>query len=231
LSERGNALFLILIAVALFAALSYVVVRSSRTTGSMPKKESARMAASVIQNQMASLQTGLERLGLKCRQEQINFYYASVPVNYTNASSPSDNSCDLFHPLGGSSTYPKVQTEWLADGFQTDAYAHYSFFGNIAMDTNGTTCTQTSCAEVTGVLPHLSQDICQELNVMASAENFNASIPTETITGCPFTGTFDCSGNSTADVFFSNAVYANKYNFCYNDGNLGYTYIRALMVR
>lgn len=61
-SNSGNVLFLILIAVALFAALSYAVTSSSRGGGIDAKKDSSELIASEIMNYVSSLEQAVTRL-------------------------------------------------------------------------------------------------------------------------------------------------------------------------
>ena len=61
-NSDGNVLFLILIAVALFAALSYAVTSSSRGGGKGISEEKANMGAAAIEQYVAHLRAEVQRL-------------------------------------------------------------------------------------------------------------------------------------------------------------------------
>lgn len=96
--ENGNILFLILVAVALFAALSYAVTGTSRTTGNTIESEKAKLTQGEIDSYAAAMNTGINRLKL------IN--NCSI-IDYTPPTEQGggDKSCHLFHPDGGAVSY------------------------------------------------------------------------------------------------------------------------------
>lgn len=59
--ERGNALFLILIAVALFAALSYAITQSGRGSGNVDRETVAILAGQIVE-QPAAVRTAVTRM-------------------------------------------------------------------------------------------------------------------------------------------------------------------------
>src|SRR5688500_18709552 len=60
--ESGNVLFLILIAVALFAALSYAVTQSTRSGGGDAGRETSRISGAQMTQYPASIRTALVRM-------------------------------------------------------------------------------------------------------------------------------------------------------------------------
>lgn len=88
-NERGNALFLILIAVALFAALSYAVTQSGRGGGTVDR-ETAMIAASQITQYPAMLRTAVTRMVLTGT--------APTTVDYDTAGT---TSVHVFATVGG----------------------------------------------------------------------------------------------------------------------------------
>ena len=62
--EKGNVLFLILIAVALFAALSYAVTQSTRSGGGSADRERSILSSASLTQGPTALRTSLIRMVL-----------------------------------------------------------------------------------------------------------------------------------------------------------------------
>lgn len=108
--NSGSVLFLILIAVALFAALSYVVVKTSRVSGGGLNEEQVRLGAAAINQYVVLLRKEILELtvGRQCKIENLdwrNEYWKrldgtpSPGVNHV-PTNPKDG-CAVFSDYGG----------------------------------------------------------------------------------------------------------------------------------
>lgn len=102
-NDRGNALFLILIAVALFAALSYAITNSSRGGGGIDK-EQEMLDQAVSQQCTASIEHGINKLKILngCPDDQISYELADGTNE--NVNNTSDTNCFLFDNNGAGIT-------------------------------------------------------------------------------------------------------------------------------
>lgn len=89
--QSGNALFLILIAVALFAALSYAITQSGRGGGNIAKEQELIRSAQILQY-FSQIKNATDRMQLiyGCQASDVGFY--------GNGTRPE---CGIFHPDGG----------------------------------------------------------------------------------------------------------------------------------
>jgi hypothetical protein len=107
--QRGNVLFLILIAVALFAALSYAVTQSTNSGGANTSKEQAKLDRAELENYMAALQTGIMRLTIVRGCDTVDF---TPPAEWVAGK----KSCHLFHPDGAGVNYRDFGFDFCPDG-------------------------------------------------------------------------------------------------------------------
>lgn len=102
-NSSGNVLFLILIAVALFAALSYAVTNSSKGGGSSISKDKAKLIASEIVQYAVSVEQAVARMQVisKVPEYGFDFSFSGFSGSAANTTCTNDE-CKLFHSAGGS---------------------------------------------------------------------------------------------------------------------------------
>ncbi len=129
MSEKGNILFLILIAVALFAALSYALSGSLRGGGEKGE-ESALVESSGIIQFGASISQAISRMIIlnKAEEEELCFYTGANDETYNHAGC-DDNKHKVFHPEGGGVGYRKSSQE-LNGGMEWEFTARTRVFGS-----------------------------------------------------------------------------------------------------
>lgn len=233
--ENGNALFLILIAVALFAALSYALTSSSRGGGNV-KKENAEITAAAIGEYISSLRQGIQRLKLLngCDERDINFDNA-IETGYNNtASSVADGSCDLFTSNG-------ANLAWSGPPSGTGTDEPYYITGIRYLDVG-----DDAQADILIFLPITEKSVCDAINTRAGLPITNVAIDRITRTtyydNVKYRGSFGTNHNRLPDEGGDATTFRGKYEAClvsstvdatYYPGNLGigYFYVATLAAR
>jgi len=235
--QSGNALFLILIAVALFAALSYAVTNSSRD-GSGIDRENAEIAASQIMQTMANVKTAVDRLVLSgCQKVQISFEGVELPSNASDphTNTPTDGSCKVSQYTGT----PEVSNNAL-----DQTYSTRNSFGSVDIHRNFHPQGKNSSPfdEVWMIIPYVSDATCLNLNkklfdgdiVPVSAGSIN--------NWQPFTGTFingaggitcstthfSTSGDCGTDIGCVKIAQYDDYTPLQTSNNINIAYSRVL---
>ena len=170
-ASSGNVLFLILIAVALFAALSYVVTQSSRSGSGTTENEKNRLLVAQLQQTLVALHTNFNRLNLGgIPIERIKFHTGTngncIP-DYTLCSTGKD--C-LFAPEGGAFSIDRPPIEaFVANdkGVGLPGLPATSDSTNIWIDCNEDLFDWgmgTSAPDRTFYYTHVRKEICLEYN-------------------------------------------------------------------
>lgn len=160
--EQGNVLFLILIAVALFAALSYAVTQSSRSGGGDANNETNLISSAQIAQYPASVRTSIIRMIVSNNVEvtQLNFDPPSA-FGVTCDAAPGD--C-VFHPQGGGATYVNAPGDIMDNtGANADGRWHYSANYEVRY-VGGSTTTSPDGNEIIAFLPDIKPSICAKIN-------------------------------------------------------------------
>ncbi|MDE2336221.1 MAG: hypothetical protein KGL10_02810 [Alphaproteobacteria bacterium] len=153
--ERGNALFLILIAVALFAALSYAITESGRGGGTIDKETVMITAGQVVQ-QPASVRTAMTRM--------IVTGTPASSIVYTGAS--ANNVFDTADGGGGATDIPPPTAACVTS---TDCTAGWVYVPATASGTNGNfvynvgTNTGSEALAVLQGTSGVTLDICEQI--------------------------------------------------------------------
>lgn len=152
-SEKGNVLFLILIAVALFAALSYVVTQSTRSGGGSTEREKNILSSAQMTQYPTALRTSIIRMVLGgVSVESIRFNDPS------NAGSISTNQL-VFHPNGGGAGFQDAPADLSASGNTPLAWVY-----NANFDVPGIGIDEAGGNDIIAFLPGVSQGVCKQVN-------------------------------------------------------------------
>ncbi len=171
--ERGNVLFLILIAVALFAALSYAVTQSSRSGGGDANNETNLISSAQVTQYPASVRTAIIRM-MVSNSTVVDDLEFNPPSDFSTCTTPG--AC-VFHPDGGGATFAPSASDVTAD----DTPHEWKFNGENEVNFVGTTAggdaVTTATADVMAILPNIKRAICEKINAELG---ITGAVPTDT---------------------------------------------------
>lgn len=171
-SENGNALFLILIAVILFGALSYTVANMMRPGGGEKiAEEKASLYADEIITYAQQIRRAVQdmRISNGCEDVDISFQN-TVEGGYTNGT---NTACQVYHSDGGGLNYLTPVSDWL-DTAQTaqNNYGILYFQGMNSVDEMGTTVPgDADSKELLFFIPYLKRSVCLQINERLGVTN------------------------------------------------------------
>lgn len=235
-AQRGNALWFILIGVALLGALTIVLSRGGSTVDQSGDFERRSIEASRIMRTVKSFEVAVQQLlQLGCSENAISFWHDSngdgVEDNndaYFNANSPTNRSCHIFDVNGGGLTYTDPQESWIDDISPTPQYSGEWFF-------NGTTCvegigngTSVNCGtnvrfpELLVFLPYIDRDLCVQLNRMNEVPTVGNTPPQDhnsawAAAWARFIGNYN---TNTRSLSSANGI-DNQHSACFEGGGTG----------
>lgn len=158
-SESGNVLFLILIAVALFAALSYAVTQSSRSGGG-DTGEKTLVSSSQITQYPASVRTSIVRMVIA--GTAVDDLAFDDPSLFTaNLTTDALKARGVFYPSppGGGATYQNSPPDAMSNGAQ----GNWIFTANYAVQNIGSNVAGAG-NDVIAFLPGITKGLCAKLD-------------------------------------------------------------------
>lgn len=203
--NSGNILFLILIAVALFAALSYAITSSSRTGESGIAKDKAKLKASELIQFMSEIENGVNRAKVinGCTDSQLSFYHSSYGIHAANhnPNAPSDFRCHIFHPSGGGVVAKSIEG---IDSANVNGYMASNIKASVFPITN--LGSDNSTHHLVMHIPLIDNAICEEIH---NRLGLPIPVPADFVQAVEFTGSFSGSSNG-----LNHATMGQKRTFC-----------------
>lgn len=166
--QTGSALWLILVGVVLFAALSYAVSQNMRGGGeTVASEEMAKNQATQILQFAASLKRAVQTMRIDGVDPTEIDFDAPGLAGYDNGACGLA-SCKVFDSGGGGVSYQKPLADWYHDqhaALTASGYGQYVFTG-IKVTGIGTDCADpdTSCSDLVLLIPYIRKAICESLN-------------------------------------------------------------------
>lgn len=161
-SESGNALWFILLAIALMAALTIAISRSSDTSEQSGDVERARIQASDIMRYGASIRESTDNMRLRgIGESALSFENNVAATSYVNANC-TGGDCLVFGSAGGGAYYKKPDLSWLDSAHSGSArYGEWEFSG-----ANAVPGVRSANPELLMYIGYLDKSLCTQINAM-----------------------------------------------------------------
>lgn len=148
-NQSGNALFLILIAVILFAALSYAVTQSNRSGGDV-SRESSLIAGTSVVNYFDGIGTAVTRMILRgAVLADIDF---TPPDDPSFSTAPVTNK--VFHPNGGGVPWQNIDPNIVIDPVNSYWNFYMVKIGGLGSDAD----------DLVAAISGLKKGVCEQMN-------------------------------------------------------------------
>jgi len=157
-AESGNALWFILLAIALLAALTVTITRGSDTSEQSGDVERQRVLASDTLRYAKSVEQAIEQMRQRGISESDVSFENNFAGGYANGNC-GGNDCKVFHVEGGGIAFRSANSlvsgnAWLFTGADSVE----------GVGEDGTGATSSSDNELLMMLPDISAGVCGRIN-------------------------------------------------------------------
>lgn len=225
---------MILLAVVLFAALSYAVTQSSRGAGSTSSETNALRAAQLIQygDQVSFAVMRIMMTGGYDRSE-VSFENNGVAVN----ANCTEDGCKVFHSNGGGVSYWELPVDWRGSHGVWVPLWRWNFSKNNQFYNVRTNCADASCNDVALLYRGIQREVCIEINNKLGIDNPSGEPPEKAgYTDPDYVGSLDYYSGSyiigSANLADNDAVLNGQYAGCFFDphpSDIAYHFYRIVM--
>lgn len=224
-NQDGNVLFLILIAVVLFAALSYAVTQSTRSGGGGASQETSLISSANVTQYPASIRTAILRMIVSNNTDAdvLAFDPPTDFATFCDVSAANASVC-VFHPDGGAALYNVAPDDVVSvpdTAWTFNAENEVNFIGRSA---GGNSPTQQT-ADIIAFLPNIRRGICERINeelgigagTIPTESNIDVASEMEGATGIPAAPGGGTIGDDITE-------YDSEPFGCFEQGGVNYYY-------
>ncbi len=193
INQNGNALWLVLVAVALLGFLAGVVSKNSSSVNQTGSIEQARIKATSLLRYSKSVETAVQQMLLNgISENDLDFVAISGAHDNVNCTTAK---CEVFNIAGGGIQYRNT-AEILGDTSHTDDWfistenRVYQF---------GCDDANSGCTELLLLAKNIPKSVCLQINRIQGIDNPNNDAPRqlEILEGSPYTGSYSTTINSS----------------------------------
>ncbi len=226
-SQRGNILFLILLAIILFVALSYAVTSGFRngTPDGIPKEKARSLAAQLLQNVSLIEQTIMRERTVNDVPEW-GFDMKGTNVNANMNTTCTANNCRLFAGNGG-----QIPAILIPDWASTDTTGNIGYH-SLSLPVAKVLNVGTDNIDLVIKYAFLRREVCEALNSLLGHADIDLANNNE-IWGASdtYSGTLTSFPATVATLGDQYAVLKGKTSFCFLHSTEGYTFVYTVMTR
>jgi hypothetical protein len=200
-NESGNAMFYILIAIALLAALSFAVTQGNRASVNNMQRDRARLMATEVIEHSDAIAKGVQTLRLRGLPLETLSFESNESYSAPNANS-CGTACELYHPDGGGLINSPISTDWLSkEKSSQPTTGQVILAGNVCVPfigKGGANCGTDSIdnEELIVFVSGIRDDVCKQTNLIHHSISLKDNIPEQSSCFIPtyFTGSFTEQG-------------------------------------
>lgn len=180
--QSGNALWFILVAIALLAALTIALSHNSGKMADNLSSEQARIVAQQTIRDFNEYAAAVQRVMQtnNCSEVEVSFEtsFVSPTSTYSNPKSPGDQRCHIFESLGAGLAARNKPTG-AQDQSRAPTASTWKWAGNLSVNGVGPeresqgTCA-SKCAELIVGDQYIDPEVCRQFNLLVK---FNGGTP------------------------------------------------------
>lgn len=153
-NERGNVLFMILIAIMLIGALSAAIMQGSSTETANIDKETLAIRASEVQRYASEVERAVLFIMQNNDVSESDIRFAHPDANADYGDITTSTNTQVFHRLGGGAAY-RSPPSGINDG------SAWEFYGGTDLPSVG-----SDRADLVMVLPNVTDQFCAKINAL-----------------------------------------------------------------